>query len=415
MAKNDLIAGLDVGSGRVTCVLAEPSPEGQGVRVLSGASEPCRGVQGGIVLNISETARAVRRAVEKAEEQAQGKGLVQGVYLGVRGKHIEGLNNDGAYNIARTDKEITPEDVQAVISNAKAISISSDREILHTLPQSFSLDKQKGMPDPVGMEGSTLGVEAHIVTALSSHLNNLGKAVTQAGFEVFHTVYNPIALGELVVMPDERELGCLLADVGGQSISLAVFHDKAVRFTKELPIGADSITKDIAHALRTTTATAERLKLEHGAAHSSVAGEDAEVTYVGVDGRTQRSIKRSSMMQIVLPRVEELFDLVRQEVDGSGYADIVQGGGAILAGGGSMLKGMTAAAEAVLGMPARLGLVHPDFVTADERFFDPTFASALALTAFHRSTTFESAQRENGRRMEPGWMRAIKKQVRELF
>ncbi|HAH06591.1 MAG TPA: cell division protein FtsA [Elusimicrobia bacterium] len=415
MAKNDLIAGLDIGSGRVTCVLAEPNPDGQGVRVLSGAIEPCRGVQGGVVLNISEASRVVRRVVEKAEEEAHGKGMVQGVYLGVRGKHIEGLNNDGAYNIARTDKEITPEDVQAVIGNARAISISSDREILHTLPQSFSLDKQKGMPDPVGMEGSTLGVEAHIVTALSSHLNNLSKAVALAGFEVYHTFYNPIALGELIVMPDERELGCLLADIGGQSISLAVFHDKAVRFTKELPIGTDSITKDVAHALRTSTATAEKLKLEHGVAHPRLAGEDCEITYVGVDGRTQRTIKRSSMIQVILPRVEELFDLVRQEVEGSGYADIVQGGGIILAGGGSMLKGMTEAAEQVLSMQARLGLVHPDSVTADEKYFDPTFASALALTCFHRSSTFETAQRENGRRTDPSWLRAGRKFFRELF
>jgi cell division protein FtsA len=271
------------------------------------------------------------------------------------------------------------------------------------------------MPDPVGMEGSTLGVDVHIVTALSSHLNNLGKSVTNAGFEVFQTVYNPIALGELVVTPEERELGCMLVDIGGQSISLAIYHEGPIKFTKELPIGAESITKDLAHALRTNMPTAEKLKVEHGVAHPRLAGEDAEISYVGVDGRTQRTIKRSSLIQVILPRVEEIFELVSQEVEGSGFADVVQGGGAILSGGGSMLKGMPEAAEQVLNMPARLGLVPPDAVTADEKFFDPSYASALALAAFPKTLTFESSQRENDHRGDPTMVRQWKKFFREMF
>ena len=413
MAKNEVIAGLDVGSGRITCVIGEPNPDGQGMRILSGTSVPCRGVKGGIVLNIPETARSIRQAVEKAEEEA--KQLVQGVYLGVRGKHLESVNNRGAYNIARTDKEITQEDVKAVIGNARAISISQDREILHTIPQGFSLDRQKGVPDPVGMEGALLEVEVHIVTVLSSYLNNLSKAVSEAGFDVLQPIYNPIALGELVVTPEERDLGCLLVDLGAQSISLGIYGDGALMFTKELPIGTEFITRDIAHALRTNMPTAEKIKTEHGVAHPRFAGEDKEIAYLGVDGRSKQSTKPNSVLQVILPRVEEIFEMISDAVKTSPFEDVAQAGGAILSGGGSMLKGMPEAAAQVLEMPARLGLVPPGGIVGDEKFFDPTYASAIGLLCYPRSGLSETLTRGDGRRTESRLVRRVKGFFQEIF
>ncbi|MBI5243944.1 MAG: cell division protein FtsA [Elusimicrobia bacterium] len=413
MAKNDLIAGLDVGSGRVACVIGEPNPDGQGMRILSGSSAACRGVKGGIVLNISETSRSIRQAVEKAEEEA--KQLVQGVFLGVRGKHLESVNNRGAYNIARTDKEITQEDVKAVIGNARAISISGDREILHTIPQGFSLDRQRGVPDPVGMEGALLEVEVHIVTASISHLNNLSKAVAEAGFDVLQTVYNPVALGELIVTPEERELGCLLLDLGAQSISLAIYGEGSIKFTKELPVGAEFITRDIAHALRTNMLVAEKIKIERGVAHPRFAGDDGAIDYVGVDGRIARTIKTSAMNQVILPRVEEIFTLISNAVQDSPFADIAQAGGAILSGGGSMLRGMPEAAEQVLAMPARPGLVPPGSIAGDERFFDPAFASAISLVCYPNTGMFESLGRGDGRHGEARWMKGIRRIFQDMF
>ena len=414
MAKNDVIAGLDVGSGRITCVIGEPNPDGQGMKILGGTSVPCSGVKGGIVLNIAETARSIRQAVEKAEEEA--KQLVQGVYLGVRGKHLESANNRGAYNIARTDKEITQEDVKAVIGNAMAISISGDREILHTIPQGFSLDRQRGVPDPVGMEGALLEVDVHIVTALVSHLNNLSKAVAEAGFDVLQTVYTPIALGELVVTPEERDLGCLLADFGAQSISLAVYSEGALKFTKELPIGTEFITRDIAHALRTNMPTAERIKIEHGVAHPRLAGEDKdkEISYLGVDGRSPRSTKKSMVLQVVLPRVEEIFTLISDAVKDSPFEDAAQAG-VILSGGGSMLLGMPEAAEQVLAMPARLGLVPPGGIVGDEKFFDATYASAIGLLCYPKSVLSGNLSRGNGSRKESRLTRRLKAWLKEIF
>ncbi|MFA6029234.1 MAG: cell division protein FtsA [Elusimicrobiota bacterium] len=417
MAKTDLIAGLDIGSGKVTCVLGTLEPDGSGLRILSGASIPCRGVKGGVVINIKETAHAIRQAVEKAEAESAGS-VVQGVYLGVRGKHLESYNNRGAYNIARTDKEITAEDVRAVIENAKAIPISNDREILHVIPQGFALDRQRGVPDPVGMEGSLLEVEVHIVTALSSHLNNLTKAVAEAGFDVLEPIYSALALGELVVTPEERELGALLVDLGGHSVTLAIYGEGAIRFSKELPIGTEAITGDLAHALRTNFQVAERMKLEHGVAHPRLAAEgDAEVDYLGVDGRTPRKTSGKTMLSIVVPRIEETFSLIAQEVRNSPFADVAMGSGAILSGGGAMLRGMPEAGEQILEMSVRLGLVPPGVVSAPQKFFDDaTFTTAMGLVRYPVTTMRETVRREQGaRKTDPRWLRKARGMFQEIF
>jgi cell division protein FtsA len=415
LSKEKAEAGIDVGGGQVTCCVGERDERGLGLRILGGASEPCRGVKGGVVLNIPETARSIRRAVEKAEEQAKRE--VRGVYLGVRGKHLEGANSHGGYNIARTDKEITSEDAKAVVDNARAISISPDREILHIVPQGFSIDRQRGVPDPVGMEGSLLEVDVHIVTATTCHLNNLNKAVAQAGFEVIEPVYSPLALGELVVTPEERDVGCLLLDIGSQTISLAIYSEGSVKFTKELDFGAELITRDISHSLRTNIQTAERIKIERGAAHPKFGGPDEEIDFVGVDGRSARKARSSSLIDVVLPRVEEIFDLVKGAVDGSSFADVAVPGGAILSGGGAMLRGMPEACGQILEMSARLGLVLPGAFEADERFFEqPAFSSALGLLAYPRTGLFE-----NSRRVDwigaggPGFLGDIKRLFKDLL
>lgn len=411
MGKPELITGLDMGSGRVTCAIGTPDPEGHGVRILGGGSVRCRGLKGGVVLNIHETARAVRAAIEKAEEEAQQ--MVHGVYLGIRGSHLESFNNRGAINIARTDKEITAEDVSAVIENAKAVPISSDREILHVVPQSFALDRQKGVPDPVGMEGSLLDVEVHIVTASRSHLNNLTKAVAEAGFEVVEPVYSMLALGEFIVSPEERELGALLLDFGGQSLSLGIFTEGAVVFSKEIAIGSDFITRDLAVGLRTNIPTAEKIKIEHGVAHPSLINGDKDIRFKGVDGRTTHDIKTSTMMNIILPRVEEIFTLVGEEVQNSSFADSVVPGGVILVGGGSLLKGVPDAAEQILNMPARLGLPHPDSVSAPDEYLKATYATALSLVCYPQTNTFHSYNRI--RSPEPRWIRRTKAYFKDLF
>lgn len=413
MPKQDVIAGLDMGSGRVTCLIGTPDADGQRIKVLGGSSVPCRGIKGGVVINIVETARAVTQAVEEAE--AAAKCTVNGVFLGVRGSHLQSFNNRGAFNIARTDKEITAEDVQSVVANAKAIPLSTDREILHVVPQGFSLDRQRGVPHPVGMEGSLLEVEVHIVTASSAHLNNIMKTVAQAGFEVIEPVYGLLAAGDLLVTPEEKDLGSLFIDFGGQSISLGVYCEGSLRYSKELAIGSDFITRDLAVGLRTSVATAERIKMDHGIAHPSLINGDHEIEFNGVDGRTPNRIKTSTMMGIILPRVEEIFSLVAEDLQGSTFADLVVPGGAVITGGGSLMRGMSSAAEQILGMQVRVAMPHPDYFLCEDQWLSPTYATALGLLHQSKNNRWGSVNSRVVGRKKPAFIRNIMRVVEELF
>ena len=409
----ELVAGLDIGSGRVTCLIGAPDPATGAVKVLGGSSVVCRGLKGGVVINIHEAALAVTRAVEEAE--ASVKATVSSVWLGVRGSHLQSFNNRGAYNIARTDREITAEDVNAVVASARAIPLSSDREILHVVPQGFSLDRQRGVPHPVGMEASLLEVDVHLVTASSAHLNNIMKTVAQAGFEVVEPVYGLLAAGETLVTPEEKELGSLLIDLGGQSISLGVYCEGAIRYSKEIALGCDSITRDLAIGLKTSIATAEKIKVEHGIAHKTLLNGDADIDCNGIDGRTPMRVKTSLMMGIILPRVEEIFSVIAEELQNSTYLDVISPGGAILTGGGSMMRGTIEAATSILEMPVRRGVPHPDHIQADEVWLSPAYSTALGLLQYSTSPRWGGVNTRAVARKRPMWMRKVTTMLEDLF
>lgn len=376
MAKFDTLSGLDIGSSQITCIIGRQNPETGSLELMGLSRVPCRGLRGGVVVNIEAASGAISKAVEEAEQQS-GQ-TVSGLFLGVRGAHIETFNNRGAYNIARTDKEITPEDVLHVIENAKAVPISNDREIIHVIPQDFSLDRQRGVPNPVGMEGALLEVDVHIVTASSSHLNNLWRAVNQAGFSVTEQVYGLLSAGDVVVTPEEKELGSLLIDVGGQSVGLAVYSEGGIRYTKELPVGSDFITRDISYGLRTSLAKAQEIKERYGSTSQIVIESDEDISYVSVDGRTSREISKKNLFDIIQPRVEEIFGLVAEEIQLSGFSDVIVPGGVVLTGGGSRLSGIVPAAERILGVPTRAGLPQ-DVTGLGDISTDPSYSTAIGL------------------------------------
>jgi cell division protein FtsA len=407
MAKSDIIAGLDMGSSRVTCVLAEHDAESDKIRILAGASMPCKGLKGGVVVNISETQRVIANVMEIAEEKA--KEIVGEVYLGVRGGHILTFNNRGAYNIARSDKEITAEDVSNVIENAKAIPVQSDREILHVIPQGFSLDRQRGVPNPVGMEGALLEVSVHIVTAQSSHINNLMKSVSQAGFRVVDTVYNLLAIGELVVSPEEKDLGCLLIDIGGQTTSVGVYYEGSLRFSSEIPLGGDQVTRDIAYGLGTSIATAQEIKEKHGSVLSSLVEEDRTLNITGLDARTKKEIKARDLLDYVQPRTEEMFERINTFLQNCNSSDLP--GGAVLTGGGALLKGMNEAAEQLLDLKqARQGFARPDIIECPEEYLDQTYTSAIGLVCYQylKPWANEPAARNRPSLIPAAWWRWVK-------
>lgn len=378
MAKSEIVAGLDIGSAQTVAVIGRREEINGSLTVLGAGRAPCRGLKGGVVVNIPESRVAIARAVEEAEEQA--KQTVQNLLVAVRGSHVETFNHRGAITISRTDKEITAEDVDHVIVNAKAIQLSSDREIIHTVPQDFSVDKQAGVEDPVGMEGSHLSVDVHIAAASSSHLNNIVKSINLAGFNYEDLIYGVFAVGDCVVSEEEKDLGVALIDLGGQTTHLSVYADGSVRYTRELPLGGELISKDISHGLKTSFSVAQALKEKYGAAMCSLIPGDESLEFLSVDGRTQRQVSRRTLVEIIQSRVEEIFELVHQELQRSNYAEVIPGG-LVLTGGCSKLPGIDKAAEEIFGINVHLGL--PIGVDGAEAIIaEPAFATAIGLLKY---------------------------------
>ncbi|MFA5161319.1 MAG: cell division protein FtsA [Elusimicrobiales bacterium] len=395
MPKNEIAAGLDMGGGRITAVVTERDCETGAVKVLSGASAPCRGLKSGVVVDIKETSNTVARLIEQCERDAGAE--VETVCLGVRGAHLKSANGHGAYNIARADKEITSEDVHSVIENAKAFPLESDKEILHVLPQGFSIDRQKGVPNPEGMEGSLLEVDVHIVSASSSHLNNLIKSVAKAGFAVEEPFYSLITLGECALTPEEKELGALLIDFGGETTSIALYHEGGIKFSRDLPYGCDLITRDIAYGLHTSREGAREIKEKYGSAWPAMMTDDEEIPVPGLDGRAVHNVKPSFLLEIIQPRAEEILEKVREEIEKTRYADI-PGVGAIT-GGGSLLKGLPELCCQSLSLrEARRAGVQRSLACGDEKFFHPSYGSALSLAVYPAIRTDNITERPVSRR-----------------
>ncbi len=380
MPKSVIEAGIDIGSSQVVVIVGSRDEETGHVTVLGAGKSPCRGIKGGVVVNIPEARGAIERAVSEAEETS-GQ-TIEKLLVGVRGAHIETFNHRGAINISRTDKEITAEDLEHVITNAKAIQLSADREILHTVPQDFSVDKQSGVMVPVGMEGSHLAVDVHIAVASSSHISNIVKAINLAGFEYSDLVYGAFAVGDCVVSEEEKDLGAALIDLGGQTSNLTIYVDGSVRYTKELPIGGELITKDLSYGLKTSFSVAQELKEHHGLSMCSLLNGDSNMNlqFVAVDGRNQREVPKRTLVEIIQSRIEEVFELIQQELQKSNYSEIIPGG-IVLTGGCSKLPGIDKAAEEIFGMSVHLGV--PIGVDGPQEIvFDPTYSTAIGLLKY---------------------------------
>jgi len=373
--REKIICGLDVGSSKVCAVIAGyDKNEGQ-VNIMGLGEESCSGLKHGVVVNIDNTCRAVSRAIEKAEKDAEVK--VKDVIVNINGNHIEGHLQQGATKIPRTDREITQEDVERVISSARAVPLSSDKQIIHALPLDFKVDNQSGVEDPVGMEGNHLEVEVLLVTGESAPINNLDKCVTRAGFGIKNVVASILSPAQAVVAREEKELGCVLVDIGAQTINLAVFIEGKLNYIGEIDIGSDYITYDLAHGLRTSFSEAKRIKESFGCALSENTLEE-DIKYVGVDGQSKNSVSSAEVNRIIEPRVEDIIDFIGDEIKKSGQKQMIPGG-IILSGGGAELKGISEAINRRLGEhQVRLGRPR-DIRGKSEAVNAPKYATAVGV------------------------------------
>jgi cell division protein FtsA len=401
MAREDIVVGLDIGTTKVCAIIAET--DGAAVKVAGVGVARSDGLRRGVVVTLDRTVESIRRSVEEAELMAGVE--VRSVHAGIAGDHIRSVNSHGVIAVPRGGVEISRGDVARAVDAAKAVAIPADREVLHVLPQDFTVDDQRGIKDPTGMAGVRLEVDVHIVTGAVSSAQNLVKAIQRAGCAVADLVLEPLASAASALTDDERELGVVLVDVGGGTTDLALFHEGAVRHTSVIGLGGHNVTNDLAIGLRTPAREAERLKERHGAALArAVAADGDEIPVPGMASPEERRVSRQILAEIIQPRMEELFEHVQREIRKSAWADRIPAG-VVLTGGAVNLQGTAMLAEEVLDVPVRIG--YPMGVTGlTETIQDPRFATAVGLV-LHGADRAHAAERRNGRPHDGAWVRAV--------
>jgi len=375
MAESRIYAGLDIGTTKITAIVAEADEDGDGIRIIGVGTAPSDGLKRGVVVNLEKTTRSIQCAVQEAERMS-GR-TIRSVFAGIAGDHIRGINSRGVIAVARKDAEIRPSDLERVIEAAKAVAIPTDREILHVLPQEFIVDDQDGIRDPVGMSGVRLEAEVHIITGAASACRNVMKAAERAGLEVEELVLEPLASADAVLTQDERDLGVALFDIGGGTTDVAIFYEGSVRHTAVIGLGGSNVTNDLAIGLRTPVERAEQLKLQSGCALTSMVRPEEVVQVPSVGGRLDREVSRHMLAMMIAPRIEEIFELGKKEIRKNHIADLL-GAGVVLTGGASSLEGMPELAEQVFDRPVRRG-VPMGISGLTETVCDPRFATGVGL------------------------------------
>jgi len=369
--RSDLIVGLDIGTTKTCCVIAERRDDT--IDVVGVGTHPSKGMRRGMVVDIDATVDSIRRAVDEAE--ITGGCEVNAVYVGIAGGHIETRNETG--QLALKGREVRESDVRRVIDQAQAIAIPPDREVIHVIAKEFEIDEQDGIVRPVGMSGMRLTARVHIVTAAVASAQNVVKCCNRAGLHVIDIVLEPLASAEAALSPDEKKLGVALIDIGGGTTDLAIFEDGAIQHSSIISLGGYHLTNDTAVALRTGFDQAERVKRRFGCASKRLLSSDELLIVPGLDGRAPKEISRKDLADFLEPRVEEILTLARNRVQLEANLEKLPCG-VVLTGGSSSLDGICELAEEIFEVPVRRGVPRAIGGLAD-RVQGPEFSTAVGL------------------------------------
>jgi len=346
------LAAIDIGTTKVTVAVGSIDDNGK-PRIIGIGTHPCKGMRKGILVNLEAAQKSLKAAVLEAEAMSETE--IDTAFVSVAGAHIRSFNSRGSITVKGRDGEISAEDIERVLEAARAVSLPQDREILHVLPQEYVVDGQPGIDQPLGMSARRLMASVHLVTGAATTVQNVITCINRTGIEVAEVVLGQLASAESVLTDDERQLGCLLIDIGGGTTDVAVVEKKVIWHTSVLPAGGDNFTNDIAVGLRTPIPDAERIKLRYGCASAHLVDGEESLDVPSVGGRPGRVLSRRVLCEILEPRAEEIFTLVADDVKRSGFDHALRAG-VILTGGGSLLEGLSCIAEKALDLPVRRGV-----------------------------------------------------------
>jgi cell division protein FtsA len=377
MRKERVVVGLDVGTTKVVALVGNVV-DGS-IEVIGLGKAESHGLEKGVVVDIGRTITSIRKAVEEAENMADVK--IDSVYVGIAGKHITSINNSGTVSINRPDRIIAQDDVRRVVETAQAIQLPPESEMIHIIPRQYIVDGQDGITDPVGMTGTRLEVDVHIVTGAITAVRNLVRCVEELGIGIEQIVLEPLASSMAVLSSAEKELGVCLMDVGGGTTDISVFRGGDIWFSKVIPIAGEHITNDITVGLQTPIEEAELVKKTHGTALVDSVGEDEKIEVATIGGDEKKLVSKKKLAKIIEPRIEELLDLGMQEVEDAGYRDLIPAG-LVLTGGTSLLNGIVEFASKRYDLPCRRGKIPQGIHGLRDIVESPIYATSIGLLRY---------------------------------
>ncbi len=380
MNQEHVIAALDIGSAKTTVLIAEAIGDlhrQTSIKVLGVGQARTTGLRRGIVSNIEETTRSIRKAMEDAERMAGVR--IESIYAGISGEHVRAMTSTGI--VAVNGDEITRSDVNRANEVARAQPIPGDRELLHAIPQEYTVDKNQGIRDPIGMIGTRLETEMYLVTIGSSPAMNLRKSVERAGYTVKELVLEPIASALAVLTEDEKELGVALVEMGAGTTDIAIFHEGKIRHVAMIGFGGSNVTSDIVHGIGVTQADAERLKERYGCAYEPMVDPDDIVELPSTASQGERHIPREVLAHIIHQRIDEIFSLVHSEIQRAGFGNRLSGG-IVVTGGAAAMQGVAELATDVFGTAVRIGIPTENIGGLADSIEAPRFATVAGLALY---------------------------------
>lgn len=405
--KSNIIVGLDIGTTKTCAIVGEVTE--QGINIVGIGSHPSEGLRKGVVVNIDSTVESIRKAVEEAEHMSGCE--IRSVYVGIAGGHIKGQNSLGI--VAVKGREVDEEDLQRAIEASKAVAVPLDREILHALPQSYIVDEQDGIRDPVGMSGVRLEAKVHIVTGASTSIQNVVKSVNRVGLDVDEIVLEQLASSAAVLSNDEKDLGVALLDIGGGTTDIAVYSEGSIKHTAVIAVGGNYLTSDIATGLRTPAAEAEKIKIKYGCAFMPLIPKDEMIEVASVGGREAREVSRQILGRIIEPRMEEILNLAYKEIVRSGFEEHLTAG-IVITGGTAITEGVIELAEQLFNLPVRRG--NPTGVGGlSDVVNSPMYATGVGLILYGSKRLTKDDLRKGDIGAFGGMIRKIKQWFLEFF
>jgi len=378
MASNQRIAvGLDIGTTKICAIVASKDPDSTNLNILGIGIADSEGLNRGVVTNIERTVTSIKKVIHDAEQQSGLK--IQDVVVGIAGDHIESFQSSGIVGISSPTNEISSKDIDRLLEETRKIPISADRKIIHIIPQDFKIDGQDGIIDPLGMSGVRMEANVHVVTGLTTAIQNLYRCVERAGLNIKELVLEPLASSKAVLTDEEKEVGVAVVDIGGGTTDIAIFEENLVRYTSVIAIAGKQVTDDVRRGLSIIQQQAERIKREYGHSFASSITKDEVIMVPGIGGRNPKEITKKYLCNILQPRMEEILEFVHAEIIKSGFADRL-GAGIVITGGTSLLRGTDELAQHIFNMPVKIGIPYGfTYSGLGPEISNPMYATSVGL------------------------------------